>query len=1745
MKLIDSIRKNQQLAKVLKKTKTTTAAIPTVEEPTLQTWIKSIDTAVQTVVKRAVTKKDLVDIGLVTINNGNLESLIPKDPEYSPTVPEAVKNLYAGGAYSSVTLMWDTPVSRVFGHNAVYRSETNDFGTAMLIGSTLGDVYTDYVGNDVKAYYWVRTISKYDVEGELAPSVYAETSIDVAYLLEQLTGQINDSQFDQSLREQIASIYTEAAAKIEIQKQILAERTEVLQRIADESEARVDALKQQADDLRGEINQKAQDSAQEIHNLSQDLAQELLDRQALSERVDGVVSQTDDNTALVGKLEKTFTSKIESIAQEVTLVSAGVGEQFDTLFIYFFDTIETEETETQAAVWSAEGWTSQGGAPTVLNGWIKPYLNGANTVLISPVVEPFSGSAYSYVRFRIKKVGNPVWIGELVHGDTTLVIPEPTWDILSNIATVNFNAEWTGDIEQVSLKLAELQDASNYYLLDWFAFGRPSPGASWSAIGEVKLAIANETEARTKKTETIEASISDNDTIYRALVQDAVDLAAEANLVTGQRLESFILDVSPRWAGSEDENAGSESTQVGTWTETTARIEGDMAQAAITQQLFVDINNRVDADVTKIEKVIADKDSSYALQFNGINAKMVGIPDGANFNTVFTAGINELREAIVDEQGFLATSSLFQNLKSGINNEMTSQIDELKRTYADTVFTESIVYQNLTSATGNAQSTANDALKAADDAQKAADKATEQLNDISADNKLTPLEKQQLKLVWDEIVKTHTELIKQATTYAIGTSTYTPIYNTLNTYITPLLADMNATSDIVRATFQANFANHYAARAELGNAIATKAKSLSDGAKQTADDAKAAAEAAKGVADKATNQLADIASDSKLTPLEKQQLSLIWGEVVKTHTELTKQAVNYGVSTTNYTPTYTALNSYVTPLLADMSATSTIVRSTFQTNFTNHYEARAVLGNAIATKAKQLSDDAKAAADNAKGAADNAKKAADDAQKAANDAQATADKATGQLSDIAADSKLTASEKQQLKLVWDEIVKTHTELAKQATSYDIAQTAYTPTYTTLNTYITPLLADMTATSDIVRATFQANFANHYAARAVLSNQIAVKAKTLADNAKKAADDAQKKADDAFTLGGGAQAAIDQYDRTYTEKFLGAAESVKSIEASYNANYAGSTEDLAGSDAYAGVFTVWSAIAEGDLALSQQTDQLSAQFNQAQADYQQQQILVAEELRALSTTSTTLQANLDKGLDGVKKDIATVKEDMVAVVDDRFGTASGKITSLEKVVDGQKTSLEIVNAVGDVNLVKHEIAKSRLDKNIADLQLKKASTNSLIAELNKQIAALNLKKTEEGANIAEINAQLAELQEAKTEAEKILAGIDPQITQIQEDKNTLDSLLKTDSKIKAQSTIKLDGDGVIASIGLAIEEDGAGTPQSVIAFRSHRFYVVPPGMDLTKGVVPFIIDDGKVIIDVALIKDGSIESAKVGSLAADKITTGDIAADRMKANIVKAVSVTATTMEALNLKVKRGDIDDLAVDTLQIANNAVTVPVAVTTAAAITVGTTYTTVQSLSVPSDMGHTLLTFGAVFSFIGYSDAQQIYCRILKDNLPILEDVEVHFNQHEAIATTSAMGGEHFHNARLSLSGSTGNAGSHSHGNNFSIRSDGNHSHGATGGVSVYSGGSHSHSMSGSISSDGSHNHSVSITGSVDIDPFSNHSHGINVQNKSRSAGTINLVRHDSSLTKGTFAIQLRAVQGGNISVSQRYIHAMTLRK
>lgn len=103
-------------------------------------------------------------------------------------------------------------------------------------------------------------------------------------------------------------------------------------------------------------------------------------------------------------------------------------------------------------------------------------------------------------------------------------------------------------------------------------------------------------------------------------------------------------------------------------------------------------------------------------------------------------------------------------------------------------------------------------------------------------------------------------------------------------------------------------------------------------------------------------------------------------------------------------------------------------------------------------------------------------------------------------------------------------------------------------------------------------------------------------------------------------------------------------------------------------------------------------------------------------------------------------------------------------------------------------------------------------------------------------------------------------------------------------LQGQYTVKIDLNGHVSGFGLASTLVG-NTPTSAFIVRADRFAVVDPAstanglgtVSPSADTVPFFIDGGATYIKNAVIKDASITDAKIGSVAAKKITAGYIGA----------------------------------------------------------------------------------------------------------------------------------------------------------------------------------------------------------------------------------------------------------------------------
>lgn len=565
-----------------------------------------------------------------------------------------------------------------------------------------------------------------------------------------------------------------------------------------------------------------------------------------------------------------------------------------------------------------------------------------------------------------------------------------------------------------------------------------------------------------------------------------------------------------------------------------------------------------------------------------------------------------------------------------------------------------------------------------------------------------------------------------------------------------------------------------------------------------------------------------------------------------------------------------------------------------------------------------------------------------------------------------------------------------------------------------------------------------------------------------------------------------------------------AEKTDGVYAQINPPLIGSESDLIGSDqGFAGTWSLQSAMIEGDLALSKRIDTTVAQVNDVQAFAQQEVIARVEGQKATVEKIDTYIAENDTAVASVR--------DSAKIAVDKSNANAELIQSLELDLNGKASTGQLTQVKSDIEADyngKITAQTDRIDGVYAQVNPKLIGSESDLIGSDQGYAGVWSEQS------ARIEADLA--QAIRTDTVQ---------TELNGNKAAVEEVTQSVNGLYAQKYIKLGvgnklagwggaNDGVESQFIFNFDSIAIGSGDSV-GYYPFIFRTTPFTDPITGTVFPV-----SAYFKAAMFDYQSVKTSHIEDLAVKAAKIADLAVTRGKIDL---------------LAVGTGQIDNLAVDTLKIKDNAVTVPVSAFAEANQIVGTEYTTIQTLNVPSDMGHTILTFGAVFSFATYASSQQILCRVLKNGSVVFDNLEVYFTDYESVGVTSGNSGSHGHAVSVSVSGSASDAGNHNH--TFS----GNTQNSSAGSVQNSN---HNHGYSGTTGSNGSHSHNLNLTATAATGLDGIHSHTVQVKGSARGAGTLNLSRHDSTLIAGTFQLQLKAA-GGNINVSQRYIHAMTMRK
>lgn len=278
-----------------------------------------------------------------------------------------------------------------------------------------------------------------------------------------------------------------------------------------------------------------------------------------------------------------------------------------------------------------------------------------------------------------------------------------------------------------------------------------------------------------------------------------------------------------------------------------------------------------------------------------------------------------------------------------------------------------------------------------------------------------------------------------------------------------------------------------------------------------------------------------------------------------------------------------------------------------------------------------------------------------------------------------------------------------------------------------------------------------------------------------------------------------------------------------------------------------------------------------------------------------------------------------------------------ITTLNATT-GQNTSAIASEATTRTNAV--SALSGRVDTVQSSTATAQSTANEALGKANTATTNIATIQTELTATTSKTNATASSVTTLQTTVSDNTASI-------QTAQSSIDG-------INLQYTVKLDSGGKIAGFGLM--NDGA---TSAFDIRADRFSISAPSdkPDDVTGTSPFMVltnpqvIDGVTVpagvyarnfyaprasIDTIQIKDAAITNAKIVNLDGNKITAKTISADKLAAKTITAAS---------------GVIGDLAVDTLQIAGNAVTIPISAYTEAQISVpsnGVNETIVQSITI-----------------------------------------------------------------------------------------------------------------------------------------------------------------------------------------------------
>lgn len=372
---------------------------------------------------------------------------------HAPAAPVAV---HVSSGYRSVTLTPRLP------EITVTQTQFEFWFTGIAPLTAVGEVQSKgtYLGTGLSwttpdlqvgtVYYWyVRSTSVLGKSNWVEVVATCETGADE--LLQDFTRKITKTQLGQDV---LAEIDTKA--------------------IKDDVDAALNQVKVSIDVVAGDLSQESN-------------ARQAAFVQESVQRADALLLEQQRREMAVTQLSEQLKTAQETFSRQLSQVVAGTGEQFDAVKIWHFNQGTTE------------GWTANGGLATVTSdGALRPANHLLDPFVVSPSGLAIDAVAYRFVKFRVIRVGKSVWNGKLYwrapgaafSERCSQVLPVVIFDAHQSATVTLKDIPWAEEktIESIRLDLSSQQTATDYFLIDWIAIGRPTPGAGLAALEAEQLA---------------------------------------------------------------------------------------------------------------------------------------------------------------------------------------------------------------------------------------------------------------------------------------------------------------------------------------------------------------------------------------------------------------------------------------------------------------------------------------------------------------------------------------------------------------------------------------------------------------------------------------------------------------------------------------------------------------------------------------------------------------------------------------------------------------------------------------------------------------------------------------------------------------------------------------------------------------------------------------------------------------------------------------------------------------------------------------------------------------------------------------------------------------------------------------------------------------------------------------------------------------------------------------------------------